>query len=64
MILSYKGYQVKPSKQFTRLYTVVTEGRGGKVPTVLTSVFTSPQYAKQAIDAYLQSKPKAKESYQ
>jgi hypothetical protein len=35
----------------------VTDGKGGKVPDVLTSLFTTAVYAKAAIDKYLDSKP-------
>lgn len=53
----YKGYQIKPAKESPTLMAVVTDGKGGKVPDVLTSLFTTAVYAKQAIDKYLDSKP-------
>jgi len=57
MITIYKGYQIKPHAQTPTSYIVVTDGKGGKVPDVLTSLFTTAVYAKAAIDKYLDSKP-------
>lgn len=57
MITIYKGYQIKPHAQIPTSYIVVTDGKGGKVPDVLTSLFTTAVYAKAAIDKYLDSKP-------
>jgi hypothetical protein len=57
MIEIYKGYQVKPNPKTPTSYIVVTDGKGGKVPDVLTSLFTTSVYAKAAIDKYLDSKP-------
>lgn len=57
MITIYKGYQIKPHAQVPTAHIVVTDGKGGKVPDVLTSLFTSSVYAKAAIDKYLDSKP-------
>jgi hypothetical protein len=56
-MIIHKGYQIKPSKECPTLMTVVTDGKGGKVPDVLTSLYTTAVYAKQAIDKYLDSKP-------
>jgi hypothetical protein len=58
MIREYKGYQIKPHKEFPLSYIVVTTGKGGKIPEVLNSHFTTPTYAKEQIDKYLDSKPK------
>ncbi len=55
-MIIYKGYQIKPSKESPKLLVVVTDGKGGKVPDVLTSLFTTAVYAKQAIDKYVDSK--------
>ena len=57
----YKGYQIKTAPQSPTLMCVVTDGKGGKVPDVLTSLYTTATYAKQAIDKYLDSKPAVKE---
>lgn len=57
MIEIYKGYQVKPNPKIPTSYIVVTDGKGGKVPDVLTSLFTTSVYAKAAIDKYVDSKP-------
>ena len=49
----YKGYQIKPSKEMASILQVVTDGKGGKVPNCLTSLFTSVNEAVKTIDAYL-----------
>lgn len=54
----YNGYQVKPYKEIPCHYVVATAGRGGKIPDVLSGMFTSKYLAKKAIDSYLLSKPK------
>ena len=53
----YNGYQIKPHKTVPTAYIVVTDGQGGKVPDMLTGMYTSPKVAKQDIDRYLESKP-------
>lgn len=57
-MLEYKGYQIKGHKEFPSLSIVVTAGQGGKIPDVLSGMFTSGGVAKEAIDRYLDSKPK------
>lgn len=54
----YKGYQIKPSREHPKTYIVVTDGKGGKIPDVLTGMFTSRRIAQDVIDNYLASKPK------
>jgi NCAIR mutase (PurE)-related protein len=54
----HSGYQVKPHKEHPSSYIVVTDGKGGKIPDVLTGLFTSPTIAMQTIDRYLDSKKK------
>lgn len=54
----YKGYQIKPSKNAPGTLVVVTDGKGGKIPTVLDTLFTSRGLAMAEIDFYLQSKNK------
>ena len=49
----YKGYLIKADKQSPMLYKVAVEGQGGKIPTVLDTLFTSAGLAKFEIDAYL-----------
>lgn len=58
MLVNYEGYQIKPHKEVPTNYIVVTSGKGGKIPDVLSGLFTSRAYAKAAIDTYLASKPK------
>lgn len=60
MIQEYKSYQIKPHKQFPNNYIVVTAGQGGKIPAVLDTLFTSRQYAIDAIDLYLNTRKKGK----
>lgn len=55
-MINYKGYIISPDKAFPNSYKVATEGRGGKIPDVLDSLFTSVGFAKQEIDLYLESK--------
>lgn len=57
-MIHYEGYDIKPHKQNPTCYIVVTSGRGGKIPNMLDGLFTSPVYAKLAIDTYLAGKPK------
>lgn len=57
MIREYKGFHIKPHKDFPLSYIVVTAGKGGKIPDVLTSHYTTPTYAKEQIDKYLDTKP-------
>ena len=58
MIQIYKGFQVKPHKQYPNNYVVVTDGKGGKIPNVLDTMFTSRGIAKEEIDRYLGNKVK------
>lgn len=58
MKMNYQGYIIKPRKNLPTIYEVVTEGQGGKVPDVLTSLFTTRRTAMDAIDAYLENKVK------
>lgn len=51
--MNYKGYLIKTYEPFPTLTQVAAEGRGGSIPTVLTSLFTSPARAIEAIDEYL-----------
>jgi NCAIR mutase (PurE)-related protein len=55
-IIIYEGYQVKPHNQHPKHYIVVTDGRGGKIPSMLEGMFTTPVLAKAAIDNYLTTK--------
>lgn len=57
-ITSYHGYDVKPHKEVPTCYIVVTSGKGGKIPDVLSGLFTSRTIATQAISKYLDTKPK------
>lgn len=61
-IQEYRGYQIKPDSKFPSNYIVVTAGRGGKIPAVLDSLFTTPSIAKETIDIYLLGKDNGKAS--
>lgn len=56
MIYQYRGYDIKAHKEHSKHYIVVTSGKGGKIPDVLTGLFTSVGVAKGVIDKYLDNK--------
>lgn len=58
MIRVYEGYEIKPAREIPTSYIVVTAGKGGKIPNILSGMYTTPTYAKEAIDKYLASKSK------
>lgn len=58
MITQFEGYDIKPHKEVPTCYIVVTSGKGGKIPDCLSGLYTSRTYATQAIERYLESKPK------
>lgn len=62
--MKYKGYLINPSKQAPNLFYVATEGRGGKIPDMLSGLYTTKVLAVSDIDRYLNLKGKtdAKES--
>lgn len=51
--MNYKGYYIKPHKEHPKSYVIVTEGRGGKIPDIMTGMFTDRGTAKSVIDTYL-----------
>lgn len=58
MIIEYNGYQIKPHKSFPSHHIIVTSGKGGKIPDIMSGMFTSAGIAKTIVDAYLSSKVK------
>lgn len=60
----YKGYQIKPHSKFPNNYIVVTDGKGGKIPAVLDTMFTSTGLAMREVDKYLSRKVKVNETEQ
>lgn len=64
--MNYKGYLINPSTMSPKLYSVATEGRGGKIPNCLGGLFTTRTVAMKEIDRYLESKekPDAKDTSQ
>lgn len=49
----YRGYIISSDPVSPTLYSVAVEGRGGRIPAVLESRFTSTQWVKSLIDVYL-----------
>jgi hypothetical protein len=60
-MLIHSGYQIKPVRETPTLSLIVTDGKGGRVPDVLSGFYTTKQYAKEAIDLYLSTKTKKAE---
>ena len=62
--MKYKGYLIMPSKEAPQVYSIATEGRGGKIPNSLGGMYTTRAIAMSDIDRYLETKEKgnAKES--
>jgi hypothetical protein len=58
----YRGYIIAPHKQAPMSFTVATEGKGGKIPAILDSLYTSIGIAKEAIDFYLDTKKDVKDA--
>ena len=58
MIYEHAGYQIKPHKEYPSSYIVVTAGKGGKIPDILSGMYTSVGVAILAVDKYLIDKPK------
>lgn len=58
MIHTYRGYLIKPHKEFPTSVVIATEGKGGKIPDILQGLFTSLGTAKVEIDKYLATKIK------
>ena len=56
-IQEYKGFQVKPHPAYPSSIIVAVAGRGGKIPNILNTMFTSRGLARGVIDSYLDSKP-------
>lgn len=52
----FKGYQIKPHREHPKSLIIVTDGKGGKIPSVLDGMYTTLGLAKTAIDDYLITK--------
>lgn len=52
----YKGYYIKNDNKTPQLVSVVTVGKGGKIPNVLQGLFTSEKLAMDTIDRYVNGK--------
>lgn len=56
MRIIHKGYLIQTDKAFPSVYRVAIEGQGGRIPNILSGVFTSPSVAMELIDAYTAQK--------
>lgn len=54
-MMTYNGFIISPHKLSPSLYVVATEGRGGKVPNILSGSFTTLKTAQSVIDSYVES---------
>lgn len=54
-MINYRGYIISPDPASPSLYSVATEGRGGKIPKILEGRFTSVSWVRGLIDNYLDS---------
>jgi hypothetical protein len=57
-MIIYNGFQIKPVTETPTLSLIVTDGKGGKIPNILSGYYTTKQYAKEAIDLYVNQKAK------
>lgn len=49
----YRGYLINPAPQSPSLLKLAVQGQGGKLPDILTGLFTDYNTAKRDIDTYL-----------
>jgi hypothetical protein len=61
-VTEYKGYQIKPYREVPSCVVIVTAGQGGKIPDILSGVFTTRSTAMKEIDKYLDNKPVKEET--
>lgn len=54
--MEYRGFLIKANKAFPSLYEVSTAGQGGKIPAVLTGLFTSAGTIKLIVDQYCEQR--------
>ncbi len=52
MTIEYMGYHIQPVKNMPTSYEVIFPGKG-KMPNLLSGIFTSTGLAKTQIDKYL-----------
>jgi hypothetical protein len=52
MRIEYEGYFISPDKNIPTCCFISTVGKGGKIPDMLTGLFTTPTIAKKEIDRY------------
>lgn len=55
-MIIYRGFQVKPMPEHPTILIVVTDGKGGKIPSVLSGMYTHFNVAKREIDSYLDNR--------
>lgn len=54
--MTYKGYIIKTHPNFPSMLLVSTEGKGGKIPNMLSGMFTDHGLVKKLIDQYVATK--------
>lgn len=54
--MNYKGYLIKPANNNPKLYSISTEGKGGKIPNCMTGLFTTRTIAMKEVDRYLETR--------
>lgn len=59
-MISYKGYYIKPNTLHPGTYSIVTEGKGGRIPDKMLGIFTSTGVAINLIDRYVDNRPPIK----
>lgn len=52
----YKSYEIRPHNNNPKTLIIVTPGKAGKIPNILSGLFTSYVIAKEAIDQYVENK--------
>lgn len=56
--MNYKGFLINPVKESPGVYGIATEGRGGKIPLILSGHYTTRSLAMKDIDTYMEIKEK------
>lgn len=56
--MTYRGFILKADINMPNIIRVVTEGKGGRIPNLLSGMFSSRTEAIKRIDLYLEGKGK------
>lgn len=57
-MIKYQDYVIRPNKTYPSSVEIYFPGKGGRLPDVLTGLFTSVGVAKEMIDRYLHNRHK------